>query len=93
VADQAHRLEPSQFRRLIVERIGVRECDSAFCANAGCVLHIRTGDSNVQGNGNWAKTPDRIVMGRQRVQSVMLCDRCATRVRRGDLTLQRDCAA
>jgi hypothetical protein len=71
----------------------VRECDLAFCANAGCALHVKVGDLNVQGNGNWAKTPDGIVMGRQRVLSVMLCDRCAMRVAHGELTVQRDCAA
>jgi hypothetical protein len=71
----------------------VRECDLAFCANDGCALHVRVGDVNVQGNGNWAETPDGIVMGRQRVQSVMLCDRCAGRVARGELTVKPDCAA
>ena len=93
MADHAYRLEPGQARRLILERISVRECDSAFCANARCELHVSPGDVNVKGNGNWAKTPDGLVSGRQRLQSVMLCDRCAARVARGELTVQRDCAA
>jgi hypothetical protein len=92
VADQAHRLEPDQVRRRILERIGVRDCDSAFCANAGCVLHVSAGDLNVKGNGNWAETPDGMITGRQRVHSVMLCDRCATRAARGELIVQLDCA-
>jgi hypothetical protein len=93
VAHQTYRPEPIQFRRFILEGIGVREYDSAFCANAECVLHVRAGDLNVKGNGNWAETPDGIVSGRQRVQSVMLCDQCAARVTGGELTVQRDCAA
>jgi len=92
VADQAHRHEPEQERRLILERIGMRDGDSAFCANAGCVLHVRAGDVNVKGNGNWAETPDGFITGRQRVHSVMLCDRCATRAACGELTVQLDCA-
>jgi hypothetical protein len=92
VADPAHRHKPDQDRRLILERIGMRDCDSAFCANAGCVLHVRAGDLNVKGNGNWAETPDGFITGRQRVHSVMLCDRCATRAARGELTVQLDCA-
>ena len=91
MAHQTYRLEPN--RCLILEAISVREYDSVFCANAGCVLHVRGGDPNVQGNGNWAKTPDGTVMGRQRVQSVMLCDQCAARMAGGELTAQRDCAA
>jgi hypothetical protein len=93
VADRARHHEPDQDHRLILERLGKRECDSTFCANAVCVLHIRAGDLNVMGNGNWAETPDGMITGRQRVQSVMLCDRCATRVARGELTVQCDCAA
>jgi hypothetical protein len=71
----------------------VSEYDSAFCANARCVLHVSPGDLNVKGNGNWAETSDGVITGRQRVQSIMLCDRCAARVVRGELAVQRDCAA
>lgn len=92
MADQARRHEPGQDYRLILKGSIVRECDSAFCANAGCVLHVRAGDLNVKGNGNWAETPDGFITGRQRVQTVMLCDRCATRVARGELEVQLDCA-
>jgi hypothetical protein len=92
VADPARRHEPDQECRLILRGIIVRECDSAFCANAGCVLHVRAGDLNVKGNGNWAETPDGFITGRQRVQTLMLCDRCATRAARGELTVQLDCA-
>jgi hypothetical protein len=71
----------------------VREYDSAFCANANCVLHVSPGDLNVKNNGNWAETLDGFTTGRQRVQSVMLCDRCAARVARGELAVQHDSAA
>ncbi len=69
------------------------ECDSVFCANTGCALHVRSGDVNVHGNGNWAQTAEGVITGRQRVGTVMLCDRCAARVVRGELTLHRECAA
>ena len=71
----------------------VRECDSVFCANTGCALHVKPGDANVEGSGNWAETADGIITGRQQVEAVMLCDQCAARVLRGELTVQRDCAA
>jgi hypothetical protein len=71
----------------------VRECDSVFCENPGCALHVRPGDFNVEGSGNWAETADGLIIGRQRVQAVMLCDQCVARVLRGELTVRRDCAA
>jgi len=71
----------------------VREYDSVFCANSECVLHVRPGDVNVKGNGNWAKRADDIIVGRQRVEGFILCDRCASRVLSSELTLRRACAA
>jgi hypothetical protein len=64
------------------------EYDSIFCANANCILHVRPGDANVQGSGNWAQLEDGTVVGRRRVDAIMLCDRCATKVMRGELALQ-----
>jgi hypothetical protein len=63
------------------------EYDSIFCANTGCVLHVRPGDSNVRGSGNWAQFEDGTIIGRRRVESTMLCDRCAARVMRGEVRL------
>jgi hypothetical protein len=63
------------------------EYDSIFCANTGCVLHVRPGDPNVRGSGNWAQFEDGTIIGRRRVESTMLCDRCAARVMRGEVTL------
>lgn len=70
----------------------MRENDSTFCANTGCVLHVRPGDVNVKGNGNWAELTDDFIVGRQRVGGIMLCDRCAARVLCGELVLRRACA-
>jgi hypothetical protein len=64
------------------------EYDSIFCANATCILHVRPGDPNVQGSGNWAQLADGTIVGRRRVDAIMLCDRCATKVLRGELTLR-----
>ena len=55
------------------------EYDSIFCANSGCLLHVRPGDSNVRGSGNWAQLDDGTILG--------LCDRCAERVMRGEVAL------
>ena len=63
------------------------EYDSIFCANTGCVLHVRPGDPNVRGSGNWAQFEDGTIIGRRRVESTMLCDRCGARVMRGEVTL------
>jgi len=56
------------------------EFDSIFCANPRCVLNVRPGDANVHGSENWAQLTDGIIVGRRRVDAVMLCDRCAARV-------------
>jgi hypothetical protein len=71
----------------------VRESDSVFCENPGCMLHVGPGDTNVEGSGNWAETAEGLIIGRQRVEALTLCDQCAARVLRGELTLIRDDAA
>jgi hypothetical protein len=63
------------------------EYDSVFCANTGCILHIRPGDSNVRGSGNWAELAGGIIVGRQRIDAVMLCDWCAVKVMQGEIIL------
>ena len=45
----------------------LNESDSVFCASPSCVLHVRPGDANVRGRGNWADLGDGIIIGRQRV--------------------------
>jgi hypothetical protein len=67
--------------------------DSFFCANPGCVLHVRPGDANVHGSGNWAQLADGIIVGRRRVETVTLCDRCAATVIKGEVILVTKSAA
>jgi len=67
--------------------------DSFFCANAGCVLHVRPGDANVRGSGNWARLADGVMVGRRRVDNVTLCDRCAAKVMKGEVILVTKSAA
>lgn len=62
------------------------EFDSVFCANTACGLYVRPGDANVRGRGNWAQLPDGTMVGRQRIENTMLCDRCARKVLRGTLS-------
>jgi hypothetical protein len=50
-------------------------------------------DVNVKGSGNWAELANDIIIGRQRVEGIMLCDRCVARVLSGELALRRACAA
>jgi len=63
------------------------EFDSIFCANPRCVLNVRPGDANVHGSENWAQLTDGIIVGRRRVDAVMLCDRCAARVMKEEVVL------
>jgi hypothetical protein len=67
----------------------VLEYDSVFCANTECALYVKPRDVNVKGNGNWAETTDGVITGRQRVGTIMLCDQCAARLVRGELTVRR----
>ena len=47
-----------------------------FCATSGCELHVREGDSGVQGHGNWAVRADGSFASRSRYGEAMLCDVC-----------------
>jgi hypothetical protein len=47
-----------------------------FCSNEACVLHVRRGDSNVDGWGDWAVRPDGVVTGRAFYDGEVLCDLC-----------------
>jgi hypothetical protein len=67
----------------------LNESDSVFCANPSCALHVRPGDANVRGRGNWADMGDGIIIGRQKMADVMLCDRCAARVNRGEARIEK----
>jgi hypothetical protein len=67
----------------------LNESDSVFCANPSCALHVRPGDPNVRGRGNWADMGDGIIIGRQRIADVTLCDRCAARVHRGETRIEQ----
>jgi len=67
--------------------VALMEYDSVFCANTGCVLHVGPGDPRVRGWGNWATLADGIVVGRQRIESTMLCDGCVRRIQKGEVTL------
>ena len=50
-----------------------------FCNNPQCDLHVRAGDPDVQGAGNWAELPDALIVGRGLYDGVFLCDRCGRR--------------
>jgi hypothetical protein len=63
------------------------EYDAIFCENPACVLHVRPGDTHVRGSGNWAQLADGIIVGRRRIDAVMLCDQCAAQVMQGEVTL------
>lgn len=50
-----------------------------FCSDANCVLHVRVGDPQVFGAGEWAVRPDGVVTSRRLVHGRMVCDVCAGR--------------
>ena len=47
-----------------------------FCSNAECVLHVRPGEPQVLGSGEWAVRPDGVVTSRAVYAGRMLCDIC-----------------
>jgi hypothetical protein len=53
-----------------------------FCANVDCALHVRRGDPQVDGWGDWAVRPDGVVTGRAVYDGRVLCDLCGRRERR-----------
>jgi hypothetical protein len=53
-----------------------------FCANEGCVLHVRAGDRAVVGCGEWAVRTDGIVTSRRWVAGRVVCDVCAVQAAR-----------
>ena len=63
------------------------ERGAPFCANPACALHVRMGDAQVEGAGNWLRLPDGRVFGRGHFASGLLCDACGTR--RGPVRIER----
>jgi hypothetical protein len=57
----------------------VPESGNLFCNNPTCDLHVRAGDSNVRGFGNWAVLANGLTVGRGLYDGVFLCDRCGRR--------------
>jgi hypothetical protein len=51
------------------------ESSQPFCANRHCALHVRVGDTGVEGAGNWAELEGHLI-GRGRYAGQMLCDDC-----------------
>lgn len=49
-----------------------------FCANPECALHVRAGDTGVEGEGDWIVLDDGRTYGRSRHGDRMLCDACGT---------------
>ena len=47
-----------------------------FCSNPECELHVRVGDRNVSGTGEWAVRHDGVVTSRAMYAGQMLCDLC-----------------
>jgi hypothetical protein len=75
--------------------IAVRTMDALtrgfyFCSNPDCVhgLHVRFGDGDIQGEGNWAELEGGILIGRAIIQGVYLCDGCARALLAGAVKLE-----
>ena len=59
------------------------ESDSPFCSSLRCELHVRTGDTDVHGFGNWAHLPNGRITGRGLYDGFFLCDPCGRENRNG----------
>jgi hypothetical protein len=54
-----------------------------FCSVPGCVFHVRVGDRNVRGFGDWATLKDGTTVSHRWIDGELLCDLCSrTAVRR-----------
>ena len=50
-----------------------------FCSNARCDFHVRVGDPNVKGFGDWATLKSGITVSHRWIDGHLLCDLCAAR--------------
>ena len=62
------------------------ERGAPFCGDPECALHVRVGETQVAGAGNWLFLPDGRVFGRGRFGAQLLCDACGTQ--RGPVRLE-----
>jgi hypothetical protein len=84
--DAAEVLRPSWHAEDVLAVHNELERGAPFCADPACDLHVRLGDSQVEGGGNWVSLPDGRIFGRGRFGNRMLCDACGTR--RGPVRLK-----
>jgi hypothetical protein len=48
-----------------------------FCSNPRCAFHVRVGDPQVAGFGDWASLADGTTVSHRWVNGELLCDHCA----------------
>ena len=48
-----------------------------FCSNPRCTFHVRVGDPQVDGFGDWATLADGITVSHRWIRGELLCDLCA----------------
>ena len=53
-----------------------------FCSNARCDFHVRVGDANVKGFGDWATLEDGTTVSHRWIRGELLCDLCCRQVRK-----------
>ena len=48
-----------------------------FCSNSRCTFHVRVGDRNVRGFGDWATLANGTTVSHRWIRGELLCDLCA----------------
>lgn len=48
-----------------------------FCSNPRCAFHVRVGDTQVAGFGDWATLTDGTTVSHRWIRGELLCDLCA----------------
>jgi hypothetical protein len=48
-----------------------------FCSNSRCTFHVRVGDRNVRGFGDWATLGNGTTVSHRWIRGELLCDLCA----------------
>ena len=48
-----------------------------FCSNSRCTFHVRVGDKNVRGFGDWATLANGTTVSHRWIRGELFCDLCA----------------
>ena len=64
---------------LVPDPDAARGSSEFFCSNPVCVFHVRVGDPDVRGFGDWASTEAGVTVSHRWINGQLVCDLCAAR--------------